>query len=99
MAKKSPKKIDVKIDTKNVDVTIQKNEDGDIHATLDTPKVDAEFTKNSDGVTLDVEIDDNAEYQFESNGKSKHMPKGMVFTITGELLRLFLKNKFGKLKK
>lgn len=99
MAKKSPKKIDVKIDTKNVDVNIQRDENGDVHATLDTPKVDAEFTKNSDGVTLDVEIDDNAEYQFESNGKSRHMPKGMVFTITGELLRLFLKNKFGKLKK
>lgn len=99
MAKKQPKKIDVSIDTKNVDVTIKRNENGDIHATLDTPKVDAEFTKNSDGVTLDIDIDDNAEYQFESNGKSKHMPKGMVFTITGELLRLFLKNKFGKLKK
>lgn len=99
MAKKSPKKIDVKIDTKNVDVTIQRKENGDIHATLDTPKVDAEFTKDSDGVTLDVEIDDNAEYQFESNGKSKHMPKGVVYTITGELLRLFLKSKIGKLKK
>jgi hypothetical protein len=98
MAKK-PRKIDVKIDTKNVDVTIQRNENGDVHATLDTPKVDAEFTKDSEGVTLDVEIDDNSEYQFESNGKSKHMPKGVVFTITGELLRLFLKNKFGKLKK
>jgi hypothetical protein len=99
MAKKQPKKIDVKIDTKRVDVTIQKDENGDVHATLDTPKVDAEFTKNSEGVTLDIEIDDNAEYQFESNGQSKHMPKGMVFTITGELLKLFLKRKFGKLKK
>lgn len=98
MAKK-PRKIDVKIDTKRVDVTIQKDENGDVHATLDTPKVDAEFTKDSEGVTLDIEIDDNAEYQFESNGKSKHMPKGMVFTITGELLKLFLKRKFGKLKK
>jgi hypothetical protein len=98
MAKK-PRKIDLSIDTKNVDVTIQRNENGDVHATLDTPKVDAEFIKNSDGVTLDVEIDDNAEYQFESNGKSKHMPKGVVYTITGELFRLFLKSKIGKLKK
>ena len=32
MAKKSPKKIDVKIDTKNVDVTIQRNENGDVQA-------------------------------------------------------------------
>jgi hypothetical protein len=99
MAKKQPKKIDVKIDTKRVDVTFQRDENGDVHATLDTPKVDVEFNKNSEAVTLDIEIDDNAEYQFESNGKSKHMPKGVVYTITGELLRLFLKKQIGKLKK
>lgn len=99
MEKKRRKKIDVSLDTKNVDVTFKREEDGDIEITLDTPKVDAKFTKDEEGFTLDIDVNDKDYYEFESNGKNKHLPKGTVWRITGEMLKIFLKNKFGKLKK
>lgn len=97
--KKRKKKVDITLDTKNVDVTFKREEDGDIEITLDTPKLDAKFTKNEEGFKLDVDINDNDFYEFESNGNSKHLPKGTVWRITGAMLKLFLQNKFGKLKK
>lgn len=99
MEKKRRKKIDVSLDTKNVDVTFKREEDGDIEITLDTPKVDAKFTSNEEGITLDIDVDDKKVYEFESNGKSKHLPKGTIWKISGAMLKLFLNNKFGKLKK
>jgi hypothetical protein len=97
--KKRRKKIDVSLDTKNVDVTFIREEDGDIEITLDTPKVDAKFIKNEEGFSLDIDVNDKDYYEFESNGKNKHLPKGTVWKITGAMLKHFLKNKFGKLKK
>jgi hypothetical protein len=97
--KKRKKKIDVTLDTKNVDITFKREEDGDIEITLDTPKLDAKFIKNEEGFSLDVDVNDNDFYEFESNGKSKHLPKGTVWRITGAMLKLFLQQKFGKLKK
>jgi hypothetical protein len=91
--KKRRKKIDVSLDTANVDVTFKREEDGDIEITLDTPKVDEE------GFSLDIDVNDKDYYEFESNGKNKHLPKGTVWKITGAMLKHFLKNKFGKLKK
>jgi hypothetical protein len=97
--KKRRKKIDISLDTKNVDVTFIREEDGDIEITLDTPKVDAKFTKDEQGIKLDVDINDNDFYEFESNGNSPYLPKGSVWKITGAMLKLFLNRKFGKLKK
>lgn len=37
--------------------------------------------------------------KFESNGKSKHMPKGEVYELDGIKANLFLKNGFGKVVK
>lgn len=99
MEKKRKKKIDVSIDTKNVDVTFKREEDGDIEITLDTPKVDAKFTKDEEGFKLDVDVNDNDFYEFEANGNSKHLPKGTVWRVTGAMLKIFLQQKFGKLKK
>ena len=97
--KKRRKEIDVSLDTKNVDVTFTREEDGDIEITLDTPKVDAKFTKDEEGFKLDIDINDNDFYEFESNGNSKHLPKGTIRKITGAMLKIFLQRKFGKLKK
>lgn len=35
---------------------------------------------------------------FESNGKSKHMPKGRVYPITYDMAKLFTEKGYGKLK-
>lgn len=96
---KRPKKpIDIKIDTKNVDVEIHRDSEGNVEIDVDTKKVDAHFTKDEGGLKLDIEIDDSKEYEFESFG-NKHMPKGTIWKISGELLKIFLKRKLGKLKK
>lgn len=101
MEKKTTKKrpVKAKIDTKNVDVTIERNELGDTKVEIDTEKTDISVTKKSSGgVKVEIEIDDKLVYEFESNGKSKHMAKGQVFKVTGELVKLFLKRGFGRLK-
>lgn len=97
--KKRRKKIDVSLDTKNVDVTFTREEDGDIEITLDTPKIDAKLTKNEDGFSLDIDINDKDYYEFECNGNSPHLPKGTIRKITGAMLKIFLQRNFGKLIK
>jgi hypothetical protein len=37
--------------------------------------------------------------EFISNGKSKHLPKGQVFTVTQEIYDIFLKAKYVELEK
>jgi hypothetical protein len=96
--KKVKKPIDILIDTKNVDVEIHRDAEGNVEIDVDTKKVDAHFKKTEDGINLDIEIDDSKEYQFESFG-SEQMPKGTIWKITGEMLKIFLKLKIGKLKK
>jgi hypothetical protein len=96
---KRPKKpIDISIDTKNVDIDFHRDSEGNVKIDVDTKKVDAHFTKDEGGLKLDIEIDDSKEYEFESFG-NKHMPKGTIWKISGELLKIFLKRKLGKLKK
>ena len=96
---KRPKKpIDIHVDTKNVDVDFHRDSEGNVKIDVDTKKVDAHFTKDEGGHKLDIEIDDLKEYQFESFG-NKHMPKGTIWTISGEFLKIFLKRKLGKLIK
>jgi hypothetical protein len=96
--KRTKKPIDISIDTKNVDVEFHRDSEGNVKIDVDTKKVDAHFTKDEGGLKLDIEIDDLKEYEFESFG-NKHMPKGTIWKISGELLKIFLKRKLGKLKK
>jgi hypothetical protein len=95
--KRAKKPINVKIDTKNIDIEIKRDEDGDVQIDVDTKKVDAHFKKDESGISLDIEIDDQKEYEFESFG-TRTMPKGTIWKVTGELLKIFLKRGIGKLK-
>jgi hypothetical protein len=61
------KSINVKVDTKNVDV-------------------------------LEVDIDNDGIYDFVANGNAKFMEKGQVWKVTGKVLKMWLKSKFGKRK-
>ena len=97
---KRPKRpIDIKIDTKNVDIEFHRDTEGNVSASLDTPIIDVEIEKNKNGLTVDVHLDDDKEYEFISNGKTPHLPKGKIWKITGELAKIFLTRGFGKLKK
>jgi len=99
---KKPKKrkpINVKIDTKNVDVALERDENGNVALDVDTKNVDIHASKSDDKIVIDVDINDRDEYTFESNGKSKHMPKGIIYKVTGEMLKLFLSRGLGKLIK
>lgn len=56
--------------------------------------------KDADGVHATIEIDDKVIYEFEGNGQIKHLPKGVLFKISGEMLKAFSKKRFlEKLKK
>jgi hypothetical protein len=59
MARKKKKDLDIKIDTKNIDIHITRK-DGKFEATLDTPIIDAELTKDENGIDLDVRADEQA---------------------------------------
>jgi len=96
--RKIKKPLNIKIDTKNVDVEISRDADGNIKASLDTNLIDVEVSKDQNGVSIDIHLDDDKEYEFESNGKAEHLPKGTIWKITGELAKIFLSQKFGKLK-
>jgi hypothetical protein len=96
--KRKKKPIDIHIDTKNVDVDIQRDSEGNVKIDVDTKKVDIHFKKEEGIRTLDIEIDDSKEYEFESFG-SKHMVKGTIWKVSGELLKIFLSRGLGKLIK
>jgi hypothetical protein len=96
--KRQKRPIDIHIDTKNVDVDIQRDSEGNVKIDVDTKKVDIHFKKEEGIRTLDIEIDDSKEYEFESSG-SKHMPKGTIWKISGEMLKIFLQKGLGKLIK
>ncbi len=95
--KRKRKRLNIDIDTKNVDIKIVRDENGTTNVDIDTPRIDVHATKTNDSFELDIEIDDQKEYEFESNGTAKDLPKGTIWRITGEMLRIFLKMKFGKL--
>lgn len=99
MEKKPRKKkeLKVKIDTKHIDVDFSRDADGKVELNIDTPTIDAHYTKDEEG-HKELRIVDGREYEFVSNGKSPHMPKGTIWKITGELLRNFIKKGLGKHK-
>lgn len=97
--RKKKKQIDVSVDTPNIDATFQRDDEGNVKVDIDSKRVDIHVEKTEDKISIDVEIDDKAVYEFESNGKASRMPKGMIFKISGAMLKLFLKQGFGRLKK
>lgn len=100
--KKRPRKpkrdIAINVDLPNADLTIEKDVNGDVRATLDTNKIDVQVEKTAEKLTINVEVDDQTIYEFESNGKSKHMSKGQVFKIAGKLAKYFIERGFGRIK-
>ena len=95
--KRKRKRLNIDIDTKNVDIKIVRDENGTTNVDIDTPRIDVHATKTDDSFELDIEIDDKKEYEFEANGTAPSLPKGTIWRITGETLRVFLKMKFGTL--
>ena len=96
--RKPKKPIDIKVDTKNVDIEIKRDEKGNVKVDVDTKRVDVHFEKNEDNTSLDIEIDDAKEYEFESFG-NRVMPKGTIWKVTGAVLKIFLQKKLGRIKK
>ena len=100
MEKKTRKKKDlsVKLNVNDAELTVKRDVTG-TEIDIDTRLVDIHIEKDADGVHATIEIDDKVIYEFEGNGQSKHLPKGVLFKISGEMLKHFLKRGFGKLKK
>ena len=99
MEKKPRKKKDlnIKVDLGNTEISLKRDVNG-TQIDVDSRIVDVHIDKNENEISIDVEIDDKMVYEFESNGTSKHMPKGELFKVTGEMVRHFIKRGFGKLK-
>lgn len=45
------------------------------------------------------QIDDSGTYQFTSNGTSKHMKAGDVYTVSGEMVKIFIEKGYGDISK
>ena len=90
--------VNISVDTPNVDASFEKDSEGNMKLDIDSKRVDVSVEKTDEKLSIDIEIDDKKVYEFESNGKIARMPKGMVFKISGAILKLFLKKGFGKLK-
>jgi len=100
MEKRTRKKkdIDVNINVNNAELKVKRDIKG-TQIDLDTRIIDVHIDKDSSGVHATIEIDDKVIYEFVGNGESKHLPKGVMFKISGEMLKYFIKKGFGKLKK
>lgn len=100
MEKKTRKKkdVDVTLNVNNAELKVKRDIEG-TEIDLDTRIIDVHIDKTSTETKVQVEIDDKVIYEFVGNGESKHLPKGALFKITGEMLKHFIKKGFGKLKK
>ena len=100
MEKKTRKKkdIDVTLNVNDAELTVKRDING-TEIDLDTRIIDVHIDKDASGVHATIEIDDKVIYEFIGNGESKHLPKGVLFKISGEMLKQFIKKGFGKLKK
>ena len=97
--RKPRRDVQINVDLPNADLSIEKNVHGDIRASLDTNKIDIDVEKTDDKLIINVEVDDHSIYEFESNGKSRHMGRGQVFKIAGKLAKYFIQRGFGRIKK
>jgi hypothetical protein len=95
---KSEKEVKISIDTPNVDVEINKTPEG-FTADLDTPRVDIHVEKSEGKVSIDVDIDDKREYEAIATGVNPSLPKGTVWKVTGEILKIFIRKGIANLKK
>ena len=100
MEKKTRKKkdIDVTLNVNNAELKVKRDIQG-IEIDLDTRIIDVHIDKTEGATKVEIEIDDKVIYEFVGNGESKHLPKGVLFKVTGEMLKHFIKKGFGKLKK
>jgi len=100
MEKKTRKKkdIDVTLNVNNAELKVKKDIKG-TEIDLDTRIIDVHIDKKPNEVKVEIEIDDKVMYEFVGNGESKHLPKGAIFKVTGEMVKHFIKKGFGKLKK
>jgi len=95
---KSEKDVTISVDTPKVDLQINKTEEG-LTATLDTPRVDIHVEKTEDKISIEVDIDDKKEYEAIATGKNPTLPKGTVWKVTGEILKIFIRKGIANLKK
>ena len=100
MEKKTRKKkdIDVTLNVNNAELKVKRDVTG-TEIDLNTRIIDVHIDKSEGETKVEIEIDDKVIYEFVGNGESKHLPKGAIFKITGEMLKHFIKKGFGKLKK
>ena len=100
-AKKTRKKkvLDIDIDTKRVDIEIDRDDDGNLDVEWDGKHIDGKYSKKGDNVSLEIEINDSDTYLFEANGTNRKLPKGAIWKVTGAVVKGFLKRGWGKLKK
>jgi len=96
--KPKAKEVNVSIDTPKVDVEITKTEDT-FTADVDTKRVDIHVEKSEGKFTLEIEVDDKKEYEVIATGLNPTMPKGTIWKVTGELLKIFVRKGIAKLKK
>ena len=89
--KRKKKSVNVKVDTKNVDVEFDRDENGDVEFNIDTKKIDANYKKVGDEYTLEVDIDNDGIYDFVANGNAEFMKRNQVWKVTGKVLKLWLK--------
>lgn len=101
MEKKQRRKkpVNIKLDTKNVDVEFTRDENGNVTIDVDTPKIDAHIEKTNEETTIDIEVNDREYYEFVSNGNNPTMKRGGIWRVTGELLKILIKKGFGNIKK
>jgi len=101
MEKKQRRKkpVNIKLDTKNVDIEFNRDENGNVTIDVDTPKIDAHIKKNEAGTSIDIDVDDKQYYDFVSNGENPSMQRGKIWRVTGELLKILIKKGFGNIKK
>lgn len=70
MAKKRKKDVSVDIDTKNVDIKIERK-DGELEASIDTPILDVQVEKKDDKLKVKVKADENLTKVFRNFRQKK----------------------------
>lgn len=90
------REIDVKIDTPNVDVELTKDLEGNLSIDVDSKRIDAHIEKTDEKLSIELTIEDKETYYFEANGSDGRMKKGALVKVSGEILKILLKRKFGK---
>lgn len=97
--KSKKKELDITIDTKRLDIDIDRDADGNVDIEWDGKHVDGKYSKHGNKVSIEVEINDQDTYLFEANGTNRRLPKGAIWKLTGQVIKGFLKRGWGKIKK